>query len=410
MNSKWTTARLKDLALINRESYSRSDGWDFVNYLDTGSITKGVIDKITLIDLRHEKLPSRARRKVAPYDIIYSTVRPNQEHYGIIRHPVANMLVSTGFVTITAKEGVDAQYLYYYLSQPQITTYLHAIAEQRVSTYPALNVSDLEELPITVPPLRIQQEIGEMLSCLDAKIDINNRINENLEKQAQTIFRSWFVDFEPFRNGEFIDSDLGMIPKGWRVGKLGELGTIVGGATPRKSNKEFYEKQEIPWITPKDLSIQRTTFVSRGEVDISEKGLENSGVKLIPRGAVLFSSRAPIGYMAIAKNPLGTNQGFKSVVPLKEFGTPFIYNLLRAYLPRIQALGSGSTFKEVSGSVMRSVPVIVPDLQYVQNYNALVQPMYDLIETLESENQILAALRDTLLPKLMSGEIEVPVV
>lgn len=91
MNSKWTTARLKDLALINRESYSRSDGWDFVNYLDTGSITKGVIDKITLIDLRHEKLPSRARRKVAPYDIIYSTVRPNQEHYGIIRHPVANM-------------------------------------------------------------------------------------------------------------------------------------------------------------------------------------------------------------------------------------------------------------------------------------------------------------------------------
>jgi type I restriction enzyme S subunit len=275
---------------------------------------------------------------------------------------------------------------------------------------PIINKTQFSNETIRVPPLPIQKAISGTLACLDAKIEINNRITANLEQQAQAIFKNWFVDFEPFRNGESIDSDLGMIPKGWRVGKLGELGTIVGGATPRKSNKEFYEKQGIPWITPKDLSIQRTTFVSRGEVDISEKGLENSGVKLIPRGAVLFSSRAPIGYMAIAKNPLGTNQGFKSVVPLKEFGTPFIYNLLRAYLPRIQALGSGSTFKEVSGSVMRSVPVIVPDLQYVQNYNALVQPMYDLIETLESENQILAALRDTLLPKLMSGEIEVPVV
>ncbi len=400
MRYNWPEVKLSELCSYRQERVA-VDELTVENYISTANMlpNKGGIEPT-------ESLPSSstANRYYAG-DVLISNIRP---YFKKAWYATTDGGCSSDVLVLRAKGDVHPEFLYYLLTSDTFFSYMTATSKG--TKMPRGDKQAIMNWRARKPPLPTQRAIADTLSCLDAKIALNKRINENLEEQAQAIFKSWFVDFEPFRNGESIDSDLGMIPKGWRVGKLGELGTIVGGATPRKSNKEFYEKQEIPWITPKDLSIQRTTFVSRGEVDISEKGLENSGVKLIPRGAVLFSSRAPIGYMAIAKNPLGTNQGFKSVVPLKEFGTPFIYNLLRAYLPRIQALGSGSTFKEVSGSVMRSVPVIVPDLQYVQNYNALVQPMYDLIETLESENQILAALRDTLLPKLMSGEIEVPVV
>ncbi len=384
MNSKWTTARLKDLALINRESYSRSDGWDFVNYLDTGSITKGVIDKITLIDLRHEKLPSRARRKVAPYDIIYSTVRPNQEHYGIIRHPVANMLVSTGFVTITAKEGVDAQYLYYYLSQPQITTYLHAIAEQRVSTYPALNVSDLEELPITVPPLRIQQEIGEMLSCLDAKIDLNDRMNENLEKQAQAIFKSWFVDFEPFRDGEFVDSIIGSIPKGWKVEKLEDLVNIKYG-----KNHRSLPDGDIP------------VYGSGGLIRYISEAIYTSESVLIPRKGTL-------------NNVMLVNHPFWSVDTMfyTEINKPNFAKFLFQLLKRkdLASMNVGSAVPSMTVALLNQIRFVLPPDEILEQFERVTNPFYLKIENNRRQNQILAALRDTLLPKLMSGEIEVPVV
>ena len=384
MNSKWTTARLKDLALINRESYSRSDGWDFVNYLDTGSITKGVIDKITLIDLRHEKLPSRARRKVAPYDIIYSTVRPNQEHYGIIRHPVANMLVSTGFVTITAKEGVDAQYLYYYLSQPQITTYLHAIAEQRVSTYPALNVSDLEELPITVPPLRIQQEIGEMLSCLDAKIDLNDRMNENLEKQAQAIFKSWFVDFEPFRDGEFVDSIIGSIPKGWKVEKLEDLVNIKYGKDHRS-------------LSDGDIPV----YGSGGLIRYISEAIYTSESVLIPRKGTL-------------NNVMLVNHPFWSVDTMfyTEINKPNFAKFLFQLLKRkdLASMNVGSAVPSMTVALLNQIRFVLPPDEILEQFERVTNPFYLKIENNRRQNQILAALRDTLLPKLMSGEIEVPVV
>ena len=128
MKSEWKYEKLGDLASINKESYSKKEDWKYVNYLDTGNVTKGIIDEIVYIDLEKERLPSRARRKVSRNDIVYSTVRPNHEHYGIIKHPVSNMLVSTGFVTLSARDELDPFYLYYFLSLPNITDYLQAIA------------------------------------------------------------------------------------------------------------------------------------------------------------------------------------------------------------------------------------------------------------------------------------------
>lgn len=147
----------------------------------------------------------------------------------------------------------------------------------------------------------------------------------------------------------------------WKECSIADLGTVVGGATPSTKDSENYEGGKIPWITPKDLSNYSDRFISRGERSITEKGLNGCSAQLMPRHSVLFTSRAPIGYVAIAENEVCTNQGFKSVVPNDHTDYLFLYYLLKYNKDRIESLGSGTTFKEVSGSTMRGIQVMVPE-------------------------------------------------
>ena len=234
---------------------------------------------------------------------------------------------------------------------------------------------------------------------------MNRRINDNLEKQAQALFKSWFVDFEPFKDDEFVESELGMIPKGWRVGTLSDLGEIIGGSTPSKSKPQYYTDNGIAWLTPKDLSVSDYKFTAKGEIDITEEGYKSCSTRLMPKGTVLFSSRAPIGYISIAKNEICTNQGFKSVVPSLA-GTAYIYFFLKESTKEIENKATGSTFKEASGSLMKSFPAIIPDKESLDSFENLMKPIFEEQESIEDESRRLATLRDTLLPRLMSGEIK----
>ena len=273
------------------------------------------------------------------------------------------------------------------------------------SAQPQITIDSLSKYLIRIPPIIIQRKIAGILSALDSKIENNNKINANLEAQAQALFKSWFVDFTPFKDQPFVDSELGPIPQGWKVGKLGDIGEIVGGSTPSKSKPEYYTTHGIAWLTPKDLSTSKAKFTSRGEIDITDEGYNSTSTKLMPRGSVLFSSRAPIGYLTIAKNEICTNQGFKSLVP-NGAGTGFIYYSLRHLTPQIENRATGSTFKEASATLMRSVETIVPPTSILNKFEELLRPILQFQEKKEEENQRLAALRDTLLPKLMSGEIK----
>lgn len=177
----WKTIRLGDFCVTNADSYSPREEWDFVNYLDTGNITNNRIDSIQYIDVKSEKLPSRARRKVRRNSIIYSTVRPNQRHFGIIKSQPENFLVSTGFAVIDVDECVlDADFLYYVLTQTTFVEILHAIAEQSTSAYPSIKPSDIENLEIEIPDLTTQRKIADILNSLDRKISQNTKVNENL--------------------------------------------------------------------------------------------------------------------------------------------------------------------------------------------------------------------------------------
>lgn len=181
MRDKWKKIILKDLCDFNKESYSSKDKWEYINYLDTKNITENKIYEIQYLNTVNDKIPSRARRKVKVNDIILSTVRPNQKHYGIISEKITNLLVSTGFVTITPnKDKVDPNFLYYIISQDYITQFLHDVAEQSTSAYPSIRPSDLLNLELFIPPLKIQRNISLILNYIDELIRVNEKINKNL--------------------------------------------------------------------------------------------------------------------------------------------------------------------------------------------------------------------------------------
>ena len=299
---------------------------------------------------------------------------------------------STEFIVMRARAGIsDPQFVYYLATSPAfrnvaIKSMVGSSGRQRVQQ------GVLDELELIAPPLEEQQKIGAMLAMLDQKIALNNKINDNLQQQAYAYFLQLFIE----------NAD-----PSWRVGTIADLGTVVGGGTPSKAKPEYYTDDGIAWITPKDLSIDKSKFIAHGENDISELGYRNSSATMMPAGTVLFSSRAPIGYIAIASNEVTTNQGFKSVVPHPEIGTPFVYYFLIHNLPLIESKASGSTFKEVSGSVMKSVEAVIPDGDTIAKFNAFCRPVFEMQEKLEQENRKLAAMRDSLLPRLMSGEIDV---
>ncbi len=300
------------------------------------------------------------------------------------------------------KDKVLPDYLYYFTK----TKVRELKQSAHGSVFDTITRETFESLTCKLPCLTEQKNIVSILSCLDSKIDLNRRINDNLEQQAQALFKSWFVDFEPFKDGKFVDSEMGMIPEGWKVGKLEDIADVVGGGTPSKANALYFDKQCIPWITPKDLSIKKTKFISKGEIDITEEGYKNSSAKKIPLGSVLFSSRAPIGYISIAENELTTNQGFKSVVPVKA-GTSFLYLYLKANTKAIEAQATGSTFKEASGSLMKSLCVIIPPDTVFDSFERNAFPFFSAQANVEREIVNLSKARDTLLPRLMSGELKI---
>ena len=328
---------------------------------------------------------------------------------GNVRYFDGEFYMTEHAVVIVGNEYADTHFLAYLLSIMELG---HLSAQ---SAQPGLSVQTLSKLEISLPSLAEQRRIAGILGAIDDKIENNRRINSNLELQAQALYKQWFVDFEfpnedgkPYKSsgGKMVDSELGPIPEGWRVGKLEDIGDIIGGGTPSKAVAEYYTKNGIAWITPKDLSVSHSKFTSKGETDITELGYKNSSAKIMPRGSVLFSSRAPIGYISIAKNDICTNQGFKSVVP-NNGCTAFVYYFLLSNTENIESKATGSTFKEASGALMKSLDLVIPSDDILEKFENIMSPIFELQEKFEAENETLATLRDTLLPKLMNGELKI---
>lgn len=395
---------------------------DICQLCDSVSETyKGNASEVVLINtsdvldgkcLNHEYVPNKKlkgqfKKTFRKGDILYSEIRPANKRFCFVDFEPKDYIASTKLMVLRAHEDVDPQYLYQILRSNDTLAQLQMLAESRSGTFPQITYSELSNIMVSLPSQKAQKNIVSILSSLDRKIELNNKINADLEEMAQAIFKNWFVDFEPFKDGKFVDSELGMIPEGWKVGRLDEIADVVGGSTPSKAKPEYYTQKGIAWLTPKDLSNHPAVYTSRGEIDITEEGYNSTSTKLMPKGTILFTSRAPIGYISIAQNDICTNQGFKSLVP-KKAGTCFLYCFLKYVTPEIENKSTGSTFKEASGALMKSLQVIMPDQKVFEEFEEIVSPLFARIESLEKESSRLSLLRDTLLPRLMSGEIEVP--
>lgn len=366
---------LKDICKTNQSSYSKSDKWTFINYLDTGNITKNKIDEIQCINLENEKLPSRAKRKVEIDDIIYSTVRPNQLHYGIIKQIPDNFLVSTGFTTIKVNKKIaEPKFIFYYITQDEITEHLSAIAEQSTSAYPSIKPSDIENLEIDLPSLEIQKQIASILTALDDKIELNNRINENLELQAQAIFKSWFVDFEPFG---------GVMPENWKIGSLSDIADVLSGKRPPMKQNNKTEDVDIPLVGAAAIMGYTNKF--------------NHDDKILVIGRV-----GTHGIVQRFDYPCWTSD---NTLVIKSNCYEYIYQILK--LIDYKAINRGSTQPLITQGDLKKTEIIIPSKECLQKYEDVVGSLMYRYSQNRIENEKLALLRDTLLPKLMNGEIDV---
>lgn len=361
-------------------------------------------------------LPTKNTRvtKYVHNDILIANIRPYLKKIwqaDLIGGCSADVLVLRG------KKDIDPNFLYYALLCDDFFDYV--MKGVKGTRMPRGDKEQILNFQIPNLEYNIQKNIGQFLSLLDKKIEINNQINAELESMAKTLYDYWFVQFDfPDENGKPYKSSGGKmvynsvlkreIPEGWNDGSLNDIGQIVGGSTPNTSEDQNYCKNGIPWITPNDLSNNRgNKFISRGNKDVSNLGMKSASLKKYPAGTILLSSRAPIGYMALARNEITTNQGFKSFIPNKGYASVFIYYSVLNSLKTIIQSSSGSTFKEISASVLKTIKIVLPakniTLFFANNLASLLEKQ----NILEQENQNLVELRDFLLPMLMNGQVTI---
>jgi type I restriction enzyme S subunit len=269
-------------------------------------------------------------------------------------------------------------------------------------------------------------EIAYILGTLDDKIELNRKTNETLEAMAKALFKSWFVDFDPVRAkaegrptglpaeisdlfpDSFEDSELGEIPSGWRVAPVGDVVECVGGSTPSTNEIEYWDGGEYFWATPKDLSSLSEPFLLDTAKKITADGVQRISSGILPVGTILLSSRAPVGYVAAACVPVSINQGFIALKSNGLMSSAYLLNWCLSNVQQFKDRASGTTFAEISKAAFRPIPLLVPSEQVARLFSDKAQTLYERVVSTMRQSTLLAATRDALLPKLISGEIRIP--
>ena len=381
--TEWQTVRLGEIVKTNQSTYSPKENWQFVNYLDTGNITMNKIDEIQYINSAKDKLPSRARRKVKTNSIIYSTVRPNQLHYGIIKKQPDNFLVSTGFTVIDVNyDKAVPDFIYYSLTKQEVTEQLQAIAEQSVSAYPSLKPSDIENLELMLPDKKTQDRIVAILSSIDEKIKENSAINNNLEQQAQAIYQQMFID-----NAR---SD-------WAEGTLSDIADITMGQSPSGSS---YNEDGTGTIFFQGRAEFGFRFPSVRLYTTEPKRMARSN-------DTLMSVRAPVGDLNVAHSDCCIGRGLAAIHSKSNHQSFVLYTMFSLKKQLDVFNGEGTVFGSINRNSLNDMPILIPSDDMLDEFERIVAPMDLTIRNNYDEICRLQDIRDTLLPRLMSGELDV---
>lgn len=352
------------------------------------SITQKGLEESSTKLLNKDDIIISARGTVGKIAMLSRPMAFNQTNYGLRGKP----------------DLINQHFLYYALNNSvrMIRNHTHG------SVFDTITRRTFDEIYIKLPPLPTQKAIADTLSCLDAKIEVNNKINENLEAQAQAIFKSWFVDFEPFQDGKFVESELGMIPEGWSISSIQDISQeVVTGKTPSTKKEENYGDHTM-FITIPDMRDQ--VYVIQTERYLSEVGINTQSQKMLPRNSIMVSCIATAGLVSLTSDFSHTNQQINTIIPKEGIDPYFVFLYMQTLSRYINDLGSGGTTTvNLNKRQFSNIKLMIPPKTVFVKFNKLVEPIFKIIEQNQHQNITLANLRDTLLPKLMSGEIEVPV-
>ena len=330
-----------------------------------------------------------------------------------------------GLIEIYRDQDLDKRYLFYRLQADDYRQ--HVLTTASGSTVRYTSPERIYEFDAQFPPVQEQRAIAAILSAFDEKVQQNHKTARTLEQLIQTIFRAWFVDFEPVKSkaagaisfpsmpqtvfdslpSRFVDSEVGPVPNGWLIKPINEVVSIVGGATPSTKISEYWDGGIYCWATPKDMSRLAYPVLLDTERHITDAGISCIGSGLLAPGAVLMSSRAPIGYLAIANVPTAINQGFIAMVCDGPLPPIYILNWADTSMKAIQERASGTTFPEINRGNFRSLPVVVPPKMIISAFRGIADALFDRLTASVKERKHLKELRDYLLPRLLNGELQV---
>lgn len=378
--------RLGDCCKTNLHTYSDKEKWSLIRYLDTGSITEGRIDEIQTLYPGVDKIPSRARRKASVGDILFSTVRPNQKHYGIIEAGTENLLVSTGFTVVTVDTTIaDPYFIYYYLTQSSVIESLQAIAEQSTSTYPSIKPSDIEDIELDLPELETQKKIGSTLRMLDRKIALNEEINDNLADLLQTIYQDRF------------GNDILAVNQG-------VLSDICSYSRDKVAVSElnvstYFSTENM--LSEKAGSTEATSLPTTSQTTACHKG-----------DTLISNIRPYFKKIVYCEGNCGCSTDVLCFTPSQPRYSTYLFSTLYAdkFFAFMVAGSKGTKMPRGDKQQIMTYPVVLPPEEELAGFNTIASPLLKQIYSNRAENKRLSILRDTLLPKLMSGEIDVSAV
>lgn len=326
---------------------------------------------------------------------------------------------------LRASSVEDRGFLFALLSTPNFESYIQSATTG--TAVPHISAKQILDFPFRLPPAHVRAQVGALTSALDDRITLLRETNATLEAIAQALFKSWFVDFDPVRAkaeghqpegmdattaalfpDSFEESELGLVPKGWSVMPIGEAVECVGGGTPDTKNEAYWQPEEFSWSSPKDLSGLQSPVLLSTERKLSAQGLTKVSSGLLPSGTLLMSSRAPIGYLAIAQTALAVNQGYIAMLPGGRLPPLYLLFWCRENMEIIKGRANGSTFMEISKKAFRPIPASVPPADVLEAFEQIAGSLFERLVANERQAQTLTQLRDTLLPRLISGQLRLP--
>lgn len=423
MNSEWPLVRLGDHvdACLGKMLDANKNRGTAEQYLGNSNVRWGEFDLVDLAEMKFEGSESE-RYGLQPGDLV--VCEGGEPGRCAIWTGAPGMKIQKALHRIRPRETLDNYYLYYWFL-------LAAKAGKLESHFTGTTIKHLTgravaALKVPLPPVDTQRAMVSVLKALDARITLLRETNATLEAIAQALFKSWFVDFEPVRAkleggrseelegtaalfpGSLQEADQFVRPSGWRVMPVGEAVEPTGGATPDTTNSLYWEPAQHCWTTPKDLSGLPSPVLLSTERKISDAGLTKIGSGLLPAGTLLLSSRAPIGYLALTQVPVAINQGYIAIPPGGLLPPLYMLFWCRQNMEEIKGRANGSTFMEISKKAFRPIPAVVPPRALIDAFLDIAQPLFDRLVANERQAQSLASLRDTLLPRLISGQLRIP--